>query len=147
MTVHSLQRARVSLTIRTTPERAFDAWLDPALARQFMAGGADQRVAVFETDPREGGAFRVDMTDGQRTLVHEGQYVVIDRPNRLVFTWISAGTDLRLSLVSITFTAVAGGVRLDLEHEGIPDDARAAGHVRGWTAILTKLQSLQEARA
>ena len=145
MTVHSLRRATASVTIRTTPERAFDAWLDPATARRFLAGGDDYQVSIFENDPREGGAFRLDMSDGQKVHVHEGQYVVIDRPNRLVFTWISAGVDLRLSLVTITFTPVAEGVRLDLEHEGIPDDARADAHRGGWISILTKLQTLQEA--
>ena len=60
----------------------------------------------------------------------------------LVFTWISAGTDHRLSLVTVVFTPVEGGVRVELEHEGIPDVERARQHERGWTSILRKLASL-----
>ena len=70
---------------------------------------------------------------------HSGRYVVIERPLRLVFTWISAGTDHRLSLVTVVFTPAIGGVRIDLEHEGIPDAERALRHERGWDSILRKL--------
>ena len=74
---------------------------------------------------------------------HSGRYVVIERPQRLVFTWISAGTDHRLSLVTLVFTPSSGGVRIDLEHEGIPDAERALRQERGWGSILGKLAALQ----
>jgi len=73
---------------------------------------------------------------------HTDRYVVIDRPRRLVFTWISAGTDYRLSLVTVVFTPVGAGVRIDLEHEGIPDAERASRHEGGWASILRQLATL-----
>ena len=75
---------------------------------------------------------------------HSGRYVVIERPLRLVFTWISAGTDHRLSLVTVVFTPCDGGVRIDLEHEGIPDAERALRHERGWDSILRRLATCTE---
>lgn len=141
MAIAEVLRAAVSVTIRTTPERAFDAWLDPAIAARFLAG-TDCDGSLFTNDPVEGGAFRVLMS-GQAGKLHdhEGRYVVIDRPNRLIFTWVSVGTGERLSLVTVTFTAVAGGVRLDLLHEGLPSEAMIAAHAEGWTEILEKLQA------
>jgi uncharacterized protein YndB with AHSA1/START domain len=137
----SLQRAAASLVIRTTPEAVFDAWLDPRQAGRFLAAET-MTVGAFENDPREGGAFRLIMQTGDKRIEHEGRYVVIDRPHRLIFTWVSPGTDHRLSLVTVAFTPVDGGVRIDLEHEGIPDTERAGRHERGWASILDKLANL-----
>lgn len=141
MAAPSLYRATASVEIRTTPEAAFDAWLDPRQAALFLAADTTI-VGEFVNDPREGGAFRLVMRGASDSYEHTGRYVVIDRPRRLVFTWISAGTDHRLSLVTVVFTPVEGGVRLDLEHEGIPDVERARQHESGWASILRKLASL-----
>ncbi len=141
MAAPSLFRATASVEIRATPEAAFDAWLDPRRARLFLAADTTT-VGEFVNDPREGGAFRLVMQSASDSYEHSGRYVVIDRPRRLVFTWISAGTDHRLSLVTVVFTPVEGGVRVELEHEGIPDAERARQHECGWTSILRKLASL-----
>jgi uncharacterized protein YndB with AHSA1/START domain len=140
----SLHRATATVTIQTTPEAAFDAWLDPRQAVRFLAANTTT-VGEFVNEPREGGLFRLIMqgAGADDRFEHSGRYVVIDRPRRLVFTWISAGTDHRLSLVTVTFTPAAGGVRVDLEHEGIPDAERAGRHQGGWASILRKLATLE----
>jgi uncharacterized protein YndB with AHSA1/START domain len=138
----SLHRATATVTIRTTPEAAFDAWLDPRQAARFLAAN-ETTVGEFANDPRVGGAFRLVMQGDAAQFEHTGRYVVIDRPHRLVFTWISAGTDHRLSLVTVIFTPVPDGVRVDLEHEGIPDLERATRHQGGWASILRKLKFLE----
>jgi len=137
----SLYRAIASVTIRTTPEAAFDAWLDPRQAVRFLAAN-NATVGTFENDPREGGTFRLVMRSATERFEHEGRYVVIDRPRRLLFTWVSRGTDHRLSLVTVAITPADEGVRVDLEHEGIPDQERAGQHQRGWASILQKLANL-----
>lgn len=134
-------RARASVFIAARAEAVFDAWLDPALAGRFMAAGS-MRVSELTIDPREGGEFHLVMQGETERYVHHGRYVVIDRPRRLVFTWISEGTAQRLSLVTVRFTAEAGGARIELEHEGLPDPARGAIHQRGWGGILDKLAGL-----
>ena len=133
-----LRRATASVEIEASPEAVFDAWLDPKIASRFMTGGL-MTSAEAKIDPREGGAFSILMTDGQRRVPHEGRYVLIERPRRLIFTWISAGTDERLSLVTVRFTPTALGVCVDLEHEGLPGDGAVANHTQGWTSILRKL--------
>jgi uncharacterized protein YndB with AHSA1/START domain len=138
MAAPSLYRATAAITIRTTPEAAFDAWLDPRQAARFLAAHT-MTVGEFTNDPREGGGFRLVMQGAGDRFEHSGRYVVIERPRRLVFTWISTATDHRLSLVTVVFTPADGGVRIDLEHEGIPDAERAFRHERGWGSILRKL--------
>ena len=136
-----LARAGASVEIAATPEAAFDAWLDPAMAARFMGAG-EMTVPELAMDPREGGAFRLVMERGEVRLVHTGRYVLIERPRRLVFTWISPGTDERLSLVTVSFTPTARGVRITVEHEGLPDAERAGRHDHGWGTILAKFASL-----
>ncbi len=138
MATPSLNRASASVTIQAPAETVFDAWLDPAIAGGFLAAGT-MHVSRFENEPREGGAFRLDMLGDGEPIEHVGRYVLIERPRRLVFTWISAGTDGMLSLVTVDFTPVDGGVRVDLEHEGIPDAEKAGRHTNGWHTILGKL--------
>jgi uncharacterized protein YndB with AHSA1/START domain len=143
MATPSLHRATASIVIHTSPEAAFDAWLDPRTASRFVAPDT-RSVALFESEPREGGSFRLVMQGDSGQIAHEGRYVLVDRPRRLIFTWISPGTDQRLSLVTVLFTPTDGGVRIDLEHEGLPDAERADRHAGGWRSILERLShSLQ----
>lgn len=133
-----LYRAEASIDIAAAPEAVFDAWLDPAMAARFFAAGATE-VAELELDPREGGAFRLVMQGDDGRFEHVGRYVLIDRPRRLIFTWVSEGTDHHLSLVTVTFTPTAAGVRVHVEHEGLPDAERAGRHEYGWGTIVAKL--------
>jgi uncharacterized protein YndB with AHSA1/START domain len=138
MAQHPPYSARSTIEIPASAERVFDAWLDPATAARFLAAGSMQ-VAEAQIDAREGGAFRIVMRDGANELLHEGRYVVLDRPRRLIFTWISAGTDWRLSLVTVDIFPTPTGSPIELLHEGIPDTDRADKHRSGWRTILSKL--------
>ena len=144
MAQHLLYSASSTIEIPAPPESVFDAWLDPMTAARFLAAGSMQ-VAEAQIDAREGGAFRIVMRDGANELLHEGRYVVLDRPRRLIFTWISAGTDWRLSLVTVSILPTATGSRVELLHEGIPDADRADKHRDGWRTILRKLGEHREA--
>src|SRR5579863_2549147 len=135
-------RASAEIEIAAAPEAVFDAWLDPGMAARFLAAG-ETHVGEIAIDAREGGAFRIVMRRPDDTRVdHHGRYVVIDRPRRLVFTWMSAATEQRLSLVEVTFTPTASGVRVRIDHEGLPDAERAGQHQGGWASILAKLAHL-----
>jgi uncharacterized protein YndB with AHSA1/START domain len=131
-------RAMATIVVRASPEKVFDAWLDPAKAANFLAAG-DTVAKDIEIDAREGGAFRIVMSRQDVGIEHRGRYVLIDRPHRLIFTWLSPATDWRLSLVTVTFTKVEGGVRVDLEHEGLPNSEQAQRHKQGWDSILWRL--------
>lgn len=86
--------------------------------------GALTRV---EIDPREGGGFRFDQTRDGRTIVNRGRYLTLDRPRRLVFTWIVEGLEGE-STVSIEIQPLEEGCRLTLVHR--LEDAHAARPAR-----------------
>jgi uncharacterized protein YndB with AHSA1/START domain len=106
---------------------------------QFMTPGPGMTVPAAETNPVVGGKFRIVMRAGDKDLPHEGEYRVIDRPSRLVFTWNSepAGRD---SVVSIMFTRVADReTKVSLTHERLPNQTSRDNHQKGWGSILDVL--------
>ena len=90
----------VRRVLRAPRERVFAAWLDPVLMARWMCPG-DTRHATVELDPRVGGKFRVVMHHGRGEAEHWGEYLAIEPPSRLSFTWISASTERRPTVVTV----------------------------------------------
>jgi uncharacterized protein YndB with AHSA1/START domain len=121
-------------------ERVFAAWLDPASLAQWMRPGAVSRATV-EVDPRVGGKFRIVMhrePGAGGDIEHWGEYLVIDPPGRLSFTWISVYTDLRPSVVTIELAERGSATELTLTHQRLPAN-QVDAHRKGWTEIVQKL--------
>ena len=138
---------RIVRVIPATPEEIFDAWTDAASLAVWMAPGSVLR-AVVEVDPRVGGRFRILMKGPDCDHEHTGEYLVLERPRRLVFTWISAETQGRATTVSVELLARSPGeTELTLVHEGLPDERAGERHRSGWGDILGKLAAeLRERR-
>jgi uncharacterized protein YndB with AHSA1/START domain len=128
----------VRRTIAAPPERIFDAWLDPQALAEWMRPGTIQRSEA-RVDPRVGGAYEVIMHGEKGPIPHRGIYRVIDRPKRLVFTWVSpfAGAD---SVVTVDFRHMGTNTEVIVTHEQLPENEQGS-HTRGWT---TGLQHLDE---
>jgi len=142
MTTATIQAVRVQRTLSATPERVFDAWLDPVALGRFMRPGSEKRSADAVTDPRVGGRFIITMLGGGNVYPHTGEYLEIDRPRKLVFTWYSKATRLAQSTVTVELAPVAGGkTELTLTHIGLPQD-EMENHNGGWTAIMDLLQGV-----
>jgi uncharacterized protein YndB with AHSA1/START domain len=119
-------------------ETLFDAWLDPDTVRQFMAPGTHQ-VTQLKWDGRAGGEFFVEMTGDGKQHPHNGRFIEVTRPRRIVFTWTSphAGKD---TLVTLDFAAAGERALLTLTHERLPQEQHQ-GHTWGWTGIMDKLEA------
>jgi uncharacterized protein YndB with AHSA1/START domain len=122
-------------------QRVFDAWLDSeGLAHWMRASAFDDSIVTV--DPRVGGGFRVVMVPKDReTVEHWGEYLRIEPPSLLSFTWISKNTDRWPSEVTIEFHEEGDGTELVLTHRGLPDKA-VSGHRAGWTEILEQLEQV-----
>jgi uncharacterized protein YndB with AHSA1/START domain len=126
----------VRRTIAASAEDLFDAWLDPeALAVWMRPGGINKTTA--SVDARVGGRYEIIM-QGDATYPHTGEYRVIDRPKRLVFTWISNGTEQRESLVTVDFLRTGAQTEVVVTHERLPQSQRTS-HTNGWTSALEHL--------
>jgi len=119
------------------PERVFDTWLDPARVAKWFAPGLGPMTKV-EIDARVGGRFNFTQDRKGEAAVHIGEYKVIDRPRKLVFTW---STDERQkeapSLVTIDIVPDGTGARLTLTHEMDRKWETWSDKIRhGWTTML-----------
>jgi uncharacterized protein YndB with AHSA1/START domain len=134
------RRENVLVVRRVIPvprERVFAAWLDPVQLARFMRPG-DVREATAVVDARVGGSFHIVMSHGRGDAEHWGEYLAIEPPSRLSFTWISGSTDLQPTTVTIEFLEHPRGTEVVLTHRGLPRRAFDA-HEHGWATIVAKL--------
>lgn len=122
-------------------EVVFGIWLDAQSLQEWMCAGAT-RVTYAEVHPVVGGYFRVDMTtpDGQ-TLVHSGEYLLIQPPEKLVFTWRSPSVEDAMTRVTVELNDHGDACTLTLTHETLPNEHIVRRHHMGWSDILSKLQA------
>jgi uncharacterized protein YndB with AHSA1/START domain len=90
-------------------------------------------------DPRPGGVFRVGV-NGRDTVL--GEYVEVDPPHRVVFTWGFEGADHATgpgaTRVEVTLEPDAEGTLVVLLHHGLAGRARSS-HEEGWVHYLARL--------
>ena len=126
--------------IKATPEAVYNAWLDPAVMRRFMAGGADQTVAEARSDARVGGGFYVLMVS-DKEIPHQGVYKELIPHRLLRFTWESPYSPAD-SEVEIRLTPVEGGTELVLTQVRFLSEAARDGHFGGWSRIIERLDGV-----
>jgi len=121
-------------------DRVFDAWLNPEMLAKFMMPGSGMSVPEVASDARVGGQFRIVMrTPSGVDIPHEGEYKAIDRPGKLVFTWMSPNS-IEGSTVTLNFEALDdGGTRIHLNQVRFASEQARDDHVGGWTGILATL--------
>jgi uncharacterized protein YndB with AHSA1/START domain len=122
-------------------ERVFEAWLDSASLAQWMRPNTfDFTHATVTVDPRVGGGFRIVMEGRTNGLdyEHRGEYLAIEPPSLLSFTWISRGTDYQPTVVTVELHERGAGTELVLTHRRLPPKA-LDGHRQGWTDIVRLL--------
>jgi uncharacterized protein YndB with AHSA1/START domain len=122
----------VEMRIDAPPEVVFAYFTDPEKYRRWKGVRA-------ELDPRPGGGFRVDM--GPNGWVG-GEYVTVEPPSRVVFTWgwehdplVPPGT----TRVEVTFVPDGAATILRLRHSGFATDAVRDQHRDGWEYLLSRL--------
>ena len=129
---------RVARRFDASPERAFDAWLAPKTAGEWLFATATGRMVRVEIDARVGGrVVFVDRRDGE-DVEHVGEYLMIDRPRRLAFTFSVLKFSLENTRVSIEVIPTEAGCELTLIHTGVLADC-ANRTAEGWTKILEGL--------
>jgi uncharacterized protein YndB with AHSA1/START domain len=113
----------------------FDFFVDPEKMVQWKGRKA-------ELDARPGGIYRVEIND---EAIARGEYVEIDAPNRVVFTWGWEGQESGehavppgSSRVEIELTPDGDGTLVRLRHLDLPAQSRDV-HGQGWDLYLARL--------
>lgn len=135
---------RVTRRFEASPERVFDAWLDPVLIGRWMFGPAlrDEKILHLEVDARVGGSFSFLVKREGQEIDHVGTYLEIERPRSLAFTWGIAGQPGAESRVVVEIEPQDRGSELTLVHEMDAKWREYAGRTEaGWRQMLEVLQS------
>ncbi len=129
----TVDAVEVEVLIAASPETVFDFFVDPDLMVQWMG-------RAVEADPRQGGIFRCDIRDDS---VAAGEYIAVERPRRVVFSWGWEGNgptvDPGGSTVEVLLAPEDGGTRVRLSHQGLPTAESAEKHGHGWRHYLGRL--------
>jgi len=138
MTEVALETLRIVRRFNAAPERVFDAWLDPKLAGRWLFTTPESESHTIELDVRVGGRWKVvDRRDGvDYTAI--GEYRLIDRPRRLVFTFGMPQFSPEFAEVTVEFAPDAGGCLMTLSQDRVA--AEAIGPLTaGWNAMFDAL--------
>ncbi len=127
---------------RCPVEKLFAAWLDPEIVSQFMCPG-EVKIARLVWPAKVGGEFIVDMIHNGKPHPHNGRFLEIDGPRRIVFTWNSehAGKDSQVTL-DFAETETRGESLLTLTHERLPSVEAIGQHRGGWNGIMENLATV-----
>jgi uncharacterized protein YndB with AHSA1/START domain len=125
--------------LRAGAEQIFDLWTKPDLMVRWMSPYPGAVECKASCDLRPGGAFSIVMSSEGSSREVSGIYVQIDRPRKLVFTWIGPLTNNVDTLVTVELNPLDDETELVLTHERLPTPAIREGHTMGWGNILDHL--------
>jgi len=120
-------------------ERVFAAWLDPEWIVRWMYGPGRREACVVRSgpEPHVGGKFPFVVERRGVEVDHLGEYLEIDRPELIVFTWGPSGSRYGTSRVVVEIIPCVGGCELTLTHVPGAEPAAFAEPAAGaWHQML-----------
>lgn len=139
------EQLRLERTFTAPREEVFRAWTEPEVLRRWWAAAPTWECPVAEADVRVGGRYRLTMRDPDSGEEHTvgGEYVAVESPERLVYTWTWEANDddptSADSIVTVEFREDGDRTTVVLTHDGIADEQSRQNHAHGWNACLDNL--------
>ncbi len=129
--------ARLVLALPVSPDIAFDAWTDANQLVEWLPHWAEMTVSEDEEF-----RFGWEGYEGE----WRGRYLEVERPDRLVFTWLPPAEVFPAgayeSVVTLTFEEVEEGrTTMTLEHSGFRDTPELEAQLQVWRGYLFALRA------
>ena len=137
---------RLHRVVRTTPEKLYRAFLDPAAKAKWLPPYGFTGT-VHHLDPKVGGGYKMSFTNFTNGQSHSfsGTYVELVPNERLRYTDTFDDPGLPGEMtVTVTIKQVSVGCDLSIVQEGVPDAIPAEECYLGWQESLAQLAQLVE---
>jgi uncharacterized protein YndB with AHSA1/START domain len=133
-----ISAVRVTRVLKATPEDVFQAWTDPRLLQQWLCLEPGV-VGEVTCDPVVGGTYRLVMVFDQGASEVTGEYLEVDPPHRLVFTWLTDRNAGRPTRVTVTFRPDGDLTEMTITHDRLPSDDYRDSAGWAWTNVVDRL--------
>lgn len=140
MSNHESESIRVTRVLPGSPDRFFNAWIDPSIVQRWLAPKA-------EVEARAGGHFRLEVAKPEGTHVVTGKYREFIPNERLVMTWVYNGPMTAKgemeALLTVGLRKHGSNTELTLQHEKFTNPVYRDTIAKGsWTTALDKLETV-----
>ncbi len=119
-------------------DELFGAWVDPSILNKWLFTTATSELHRAEFEPWEGGNWTVVDRRESEYFAATGQYLQIDRPHRLIFTFGMLQLSAEFVHVAVNIARSAAGSELTLTHEYLPWMGTRSPE-KGWHAMFDML--------
>jgi uncharacterized protein YndB with AHSA1/START domain len=140
------EQLQLKRTFTAPREEVYRAWTEPEVLRRWWAAAPTWECPVAQADVRVGGSYRLTMRDPESGEEHTvgGEYVEVEPPERLVYTWTWESNDEDSpsagSIVTVEFRDDdAERTTVVLTHDGIAEQGSRDNHAHGWNGCLDNL--------
>jgi uncharacterized protein YndB with AHSA1/START domain len=132
----------IERTFEAPATAVFDAFTHEGVMRRWWHARSHWTTSEATVDLRVGGALRVAMSEPDGTTHGGGgRYTVVDRPDRLAFTWTwDHDKEDRETLIEIAFVESGGSTTVTFTHSNLRDEAAARDHESGWNHCFDNLE-------
>ena len=132
---------RIERAFAAPAEDVFDAWTSPEVMRRWFHPAPDWETPEAEVDLRVGGRIRVVMRKPDGTEAGaQGEFTLIDRPQRLAMTWAFDDDPSNEQLIELSFSEYEGSTTVLMVNSGISTGERRDAQDWGWKGCLDQLE-------
>jgi uncharacterized protein YndB with AHSA1/START domain len=132
---------RIERTFDAPVEEVFAAWTSEEVMRRWWYVGDIPEDVSEEVDVRVGGKLRlvVRSSDGD-VRGGRGEYVEVDPPRRLAYTWRWDHEPRERQLVEVEFSDQGEATKVILTNSGFKTEERRDAHAEGWPKCFDLLE-------
>jgi uncharacterized protein YndB with AHSA1/START domain len=132
---------RIQRTFEASADDVFDAWTSEEVIRRWFKPGRDWQEASADVDLRLGGRVRVVMRAPDGTAVGAGgEYTLIERPNKLVFTWTFDDDPSNEQMIELEFSERDGATTVVFVNSKISHDKKRDEQYDGWQTCFDNME-------